>query len=197
MRIRDELLRFYQTLERSAFIDDWSSKAFADVDSALPIECGQTISQPSLVFRMTELLDLHKTEKVLEVGTGSGYQTAFLSAFANEVYTIERIPLLAQKAMERLKRLGYQNIHYKTGDGSDGWEEHAPYDRIIVTAAAGCVPQPLLRQLAAGGRMVLPAGEQGRQELLLITSDQDGNKTTQRMGAVSFVELVGPYGWKA
>ncbi|MDO8686339.1 MAG: protein-L-isoaspartate(D-aspartate) O-methyltransferase, partial [Clostridiales bacterium] len=143
-----ELYKFYSNLDRSLFIDDEHSKPYAHYDSALPIEYGQTISQPSLVYSMTNYLDLKKTHHVLEIGTGSGYQTAFLSEFAAEVYTVERISKLAERAKERLQKLGYRNIHYKTGDGSEGWVGYSPYDRIIVTAAAGRIPLPLLKQLA-------------------------------------------------
>ncbi len=195
MSIREEMMQFYQTLDRAEFIDDWSSKVYADLDSALPIQCGQTISQPSLVLKMTELLDLHKTEKVLEIGTGSGYQTAFLSAFAKQVYTVERFGELSQRAKEQLFRLGYRNIEFVIGDGSQGWAEHAPYDRIIVTAAASTIPDPLLDQLAAEGRMVLPVGQKGWQELLLITKDETGKIQAQHKGPVAFVELVGKFGW--
>ena len=196
MSKREELMRFYQTLERAEFIDDWSSKVFAEVDSALPIECGQTISQPSLVLKMTDLLDLHREEKVLEIGTGSGYQTAFLSAFAKRVFTVERFLELSLKAAQRLSRLGFCNVDYKVGDGSEGWAEHAPFERIIVTAAASAVPEELLDQLAIGGRMVLPVGPKGWQELLLVEKNEAGSVSTTKMGSVAFVELVGRYGWE-
>jgi protein-L-isoaspartate(D-aspartate) O-methyltransferase len=191
-----ELEEFFYSLERSAFIDDRSSKARAGWDCALPIGCEQTISQPSLVLRMTELLELHGTESVLEIGTGSGYQTAFLSRFAKRVYTVERIPELAERAKERLTALGYGNIDFKTGDGCEGWREHAPYERIIVTAAAGAIPEPLADQLAAGGRMVIPVGQRGWQDLLVVHKDGNGILSIAGFGAVTFVELVGRYGWK-
>jgi len=191
----DELYKFYTNLDRSLFIDNKSSKPYAHCDSALPIECDQTISQPSLVYSMTSYRDLKKTHRVLEIGTGTGYQTAFLSAFAGKVYTVERISKLAERAKERLQKLGYNNIYYKTGDGSEGWVEHSPYDRIIVTAAAGRIPEPLLKQLAPGGKMVLPVGIIGRQELLLIIKDEFGNIKEQHLGAVVFIELKGVYGW--
>jgi len=195
MENNDELLKFFTTLDRALFIDNADTKPYADYDSPLPIEHGQTISQPSLVLKMTSLLDLKKTHKVLEIGTGSGYQTAFLSKFSGSVYTVEKIPWLAERAKERLHRLGYQNIFYRTGDGSNGWEEFSPYDRIIVTAAAGKIPDALIKQLALGGKMILPVGMSGLQDLMLIEKDQSGNIREENLGAVTFVELKGDYGW--
>ncbi|MHB1483678.1 MAG: protein-L-isoaspartate(D-aspartate) O-methyltransferase [Saccharofermentanales bacterium] len=195
MKNNDELYKFYTNLDRSLFIDNESSRMYAQCDSALPIECGQTISQPSLVYSMTSHLDLDKNHKVLEIGTGSGYQTAFLSEFSGKVYTVERIPELAEKAKKRLHELGFENIEYHIGDGSRGWPENAPYDRIMVTAAAGRVPDPLIAQLAPGGKMVIPVGEPGLQELLLIEKDMNGTITEKNLGRVIFVELKGDYGW--
>lgn len=195
MEKNQELYQFYTNLNRSLFIDDEYSKLYAHNDSALPIECGQTISQPSLVYKMTDILDLKKEHRVLEIGTGSGYQTAFLSRFAGTVYTVERFAYLSDKAKERLQKLGYGNIHFKIGDGSEGWMAHSPYDRIIVTAAAGRVPDPLLKQLAPGGKMVIPVGMRGWQELLLIWKDESGKVGEERLVSVSFVELKGEYGW--
>ncbi len=191
----DRIYNFYTKLDRSLFIDNEYSRPLAYCDMALPIECGQTISQPSLVYNMTRHLDLNKTHRVLEIGTGSGYQTAFLSAFAKKVYTVERIPELAEKAKERLQKLGYANICYRTGDGSEGWVEYSPYDRIIVTAAAGSVPGPLVKQLAAGGKLVLPVGKREWQTLLLLIKDDSGKVREERLGSVVFVELKGAYGW--
>lgn len=195
MEKNQELYRFYMNLDRSLFIDDAYSKMSAQNDSALPIECGQTISQPSLVFQMTDSLDLKKEHRVLEIGTGSGYQTAFLSRFAGTVYTIERFAYLSGKAKERMQKLGYDNIHFKIGDGSEGWMAHSPYDRIMVTAAAGRIPAPLLEQLAPGGKMVIPVGMRGLQELLLIRKEESGKIGEERLVSVSFVELKGEYGW--
>lgn len=197
MKNNDELFKFYTNLERSLFIENESSRMYAKCDSALPIECGQTISQPSLVYSMTSYLDLDKNHKVLEIGTGSGYQTAFLSEFAGMVYSVERIPELAEKAKKRLSELGFNNIEYLVGDGSRGWPENAPYDRIMVTAAAGEIPQPLISQLAPGGKMVIPVGVMGLQELFLIEKDLSGNIKKKVLGKVVFVELKGDYGWKS
>ena len=197
MKNSDELYKFYKALDRSLFIDNQASKSHAQCDRALPIECGQTISQPSLVYKMTEALTLAKTHRVLEIGTGSGYQTAFLSAFAQKVYTVERIADLARKAKKRLMGLGYNNILFKTGDGSEGWVENAPFDRIIVTAAAPRIPKPLLNQLAVCGKMILPVGTRDLQELLLITKDAAGCIEQHSLGPVLFVKLKGAYGWDA
>ncbi|HPX92586.1 MAG TPA: protein-L-isoaspartate(D-aspartate) O-methyltransferase [Bacillota bacterium] len=185
---------FYLKLDRSLFLDD-GYKAFAKNDHPLPIGYGQTISQPSLVLEMTRLLAPEKDSKVLEIGTGSGYQTALLAEFCKQVYTIERIGELSRKARERLEALGYGNIHYKVDDGSAGWEEEAPFDRIMITAAAGKRPQALINQLANGGRMVVPVGPPAMQVLLLITKDEAGQLSEQKWGHVKFVEMVGPYGW--
>ena len=189
-----ELVKFYQNLDRAYFIDNESKKR-AYLDQPLPIGFDQTISQPSLVLEMTRQLGLDEDCKVLEIGTGSGYQTAMLAEFSEVVYTIERIPELSEKAKARLDLLGYSNIFYKIGDGSEGWVENAPYDRIIVTASAGSVPYEIVEQLKPGGRMIIPLGRQGLQELLLITREQGGEVKTISLGTVVFVELKGKYGW--
>ena len=189
-----ELLTFFKNLDRAYFIDG-PSKALAGLDHALPIGHGQTISQPSLVFEMTWQLELAPTSKVLEIGTGSGYQTVFLAAFGGLVYTIERLEALGVPARARLEALGYSNIHYRIGDGSCGWPEAAPFDRIIVTAASSAVPEELVAQLAPGGRMILPVGVPGDQDLLLVTKDLAGEVSRRVLGKVVFVELVGKYGF--
>ena len=181
-------------LDRAFFIDG-DLKKYAKMDRPLPIGCEQTISQPSLVLNMSYLLDLNKNSKVLEIGTGSGYQTAILAEFAKQVFTVERIDELAQKARERLEKLGYQNIHYLVGDGSLGWPENAPYDRIIVTAAAVKVPKELLEQLRSGGKMIIPVGPFEGQDLKLIIKDETGLLTSQSLAGVRFVELKGKYGF--
>ena len=191
---KQALIDFFRSLDRSFFIDG-EYKEYADQDRPLPIGFGQTISQPSLVLQMTWLLDLNPDSKVLEIGTGSGFQTALLAQFSGAVYTIERIPELAAPAREKLEQLGYKNIFYKIDDGSAGWIEHAPYDRIIVTAAAEKLPMDLIEQLASGGRMLIPLGSAGFQELTLITRDQQGQIHTSEVGGVTFVEMKGKYGW--
>ena len=185
---------FYLQLDRSFFLDG-DYKDFAKNDHPLPIGYGQTISQPSLVLEMTRLLAPDEDSKVLEIGTGSGYQTTLLAEFAKEVYTIERIEELSNRAQARLGALGYHNIHFKIGDGSEGWKEKAPFDRIMVTAAAGKRPVELIRQLNTRGRMVVPVGPPSMQVLLLITKDDQGNVSEERRGQVKFVEMVGNYGW--
>lgn len=190
-----ELYDYADKLDRAYFIDN-ENKEYAYLDRPLSIGYGQTISQPSLVREMTLLLAPDKNTKVLEIGTGSGYQTAILAEFSNEVYTVERISELADKAKERLNQLGYRNIVYKVGDGSEGWKEYAPYDRIIVTAAADQIPNELIEQLAAGGKMVIPVGSRGIQDLFLVTKNSDGILNIQSIGKVVFVEMKGKYGWK-
>lgn len=191
---KQALIDFFRCLDRSFFIDN-EYKEYADQDRPLPIGFGQTISQPSLVLQMTYLLDLTPDCKVLEIGTGSGFQTALLAQFSGAVYTIERIPELAGPAREKLEQLGYKNIFYKIDDGSSGWIEHAPYDRIIVTAAAEKLPLDLIEQLAPRGRTLIPIGSAGFQELTLITKDQQGKIHCSEVGGVTFVEMKGKYGW--
>lgn len=167
----------------------------ADRDSPLPIGYGQTISQPSLVLDMTLALGLEADNRVLEIGTGSGFQTALLAEFCQAVYTVERIQALSVAAQERLRSIGYQNVFFKVGDGSSGWPEEAPFDRIIVTAAAQTIPEELVEQLAAGGRMVIPIGDREQQHLILLNKDEHGQCAQKNLGGVRFVEFKGKYGW--
>ncbi len=161
-------------------------------DSPLPIGYGQTISQPYIVAYMTEILNLNKNSRVLEVGTGSGYQAAILSPIVKQVYTIEIIPELAKSAAVRLKDLGYHNVEVAIGDGYFGWNKYAPFDAIIVTAAAGHIPPPLIEMLKNNGRMVIPVGGSFLiQNLILVTKDKDGNVTTRNLIPVRFVPLTG------
>ncbi|WP_245331699.1 protein-L-isoaspartate(D-aspartate) O-methyltransferase [Bradyrhizobium sp. NAS80.1] len=166
---------------------EYRSAAYSN--SPLPIGHGQTISQPLIVGLMTELLQLAKTDKVLEVGTGSGYQTAILSVLAGEVYTIEIVPELGKMARANLERLGYRNVSTKIGDGYQGWAEHAPFNAIIVTAAPDHVPLPLIAQLRSDGRMVIPLGG-FYQELTLLAKHADGTTTTTIIAPVRFVPLI-------
>lgn len=156
-------------------------------DEPLPIGAGQTISQPYIVAYMTEQLQLKGDEKVLEIGTGSGYQAAVIAELAKELYTIEIIPDLSQKAQEVLKDLNYQNIYYKIGNGYFGWPEKAPFDAVIVTAAPEKMPEPLIEQLKIGGRMIIPVGD-FFQELYLITKEEKGIKKSRKL-PVRFVPL--------
>jgi protein-L-isoaspartate(D-aspartate) O-methyltransferase len=161
----------------------------AYADHPLPIGLDQTISQPYIVAYMTEKLALDGSEKVLEIGTGSGYQAAVLALLAREVYTIEIVSALAARARADLRRLGYDNVHVREGDGYRGWPGKAPFDAIIITAAPPRVPEPLVEQLAVGGRMILPVGE-SFQELVLITRDEEGVRRT-RLIPVRFVPMTG------
>ena len=190
--MREDLVEFFRLLDRSYFMDN-EHKSLAGLDTALPIGYGQTISQPTLVLYMTDKLELDSSVSVLEIGTGSGYQSAFLAEFAKHVYTIERIPQLAEKAKNRLTNLGYLNISYRIADGSDGWLEHAPFERIIVTAAPRVLPDDLVAQLAPGGIMILPLGPPGWQHLLMIRKDHEGTVTQRKLLDVAFVEMKGKY----
>jgi protein-L-isoaspartate(D-aspartate) O-methyltransferase len=158
-------------------------------DCALPIRSGQTISQPYIVAYMTQALELRGTERVLEIGTGSGYQAAVLAEIVPEVYTIEILPELGAHAAAVLSRLGYKNIHFRVGDGYAGWPEHAPFDRIIVTAAPEKIPQPLIDQLKVGGRMIIPVGR-GEQDLMVLEKDDSG-VTRHSTIPVRFVPMTG------
>lgn len=184
----------WDRLDRKLFVDR-PLQSVAHVDAPLPIGCGQTISQPSLVFEMTRLLDPGPDDIVLEVGTGSGFQTALLAMLSSHVYSVERVSVLGERARERLGNMGYGNISLRIGDGSAGWPEHAPYHRIMVTAGCAALPPPLLDQLAPGGRMVAPVGPRMEQDLLLVTRPLDGPLRIESVMKVIFVELVGPYGW--
>jgi protein-L-isoaspartate(D-aspartate) O-methyltransferase len=176
---------------REAFVAP-GSEAAAYENRPLPIGHGQTISQPFVVALMTELLDLQPEHTVLEVGTGSGYQTAILAQLAGKVCSIEVIPELAARAAGVLVGQGIANVELRTGDGGQGWPERAPFDAIIVTAAASEVPSALIQQLRAGGRMVIPVGPRhGDQELMLITKDAAGEVTQRRILPVAFVPLTG------
>ena len=194
-RLRDQGIRNEEVLEqirnvpRHLFVDEaLASRAYED--TALPIGLGQTIRQPNVVARMTEaLLDGFEGEKVLEVGTGCGYQTAVLAPLVKNIWTIERIPELLRRAKQRLRELDIYNVQFKPGDGWQGWAKYAPYDGIIVTAAPDTVPENLLQQLAPGGRLIIPVGPQGVQDLAMITKRDDHFEQVS-LGAVTFVPLV-------
>jgi protein-L-isoaspartate(D-aspartate) O-methyltransferase len=178
-------------VERHRFVPAWLA-AFGYRNQPLPIGHGQTISQPIVVAMMTELLKVKGSDKILEVGTGSGYQAAVLGEIAESVYTIEIIEPLGKEAAERLKSLGYHNVKTRLGDGYYGWPEAAPFDAIIVTAAASHVPPPLLKQLKPGGRMVIPLGASFMtQYLVLVEKNADGSVTSRQIEPVRFVPLTG------
>ena len=170
------------------------AQASAYSDEPLPIGGGQTISQPYMVAAMTDALLLSGTERVLEIGGGCGYQAAILSLLAREVIVVELQPALASASRERLARLGYSNVRVEDGDGSLGWPTGAPYDAILVSAAAPAIPPPLLEQLAEGGRLVIPVGGSDRQHLLRVTKRHSG-QTQESLCACRFVPLLGRYGW--
>ena len=181
-------------VEREQFVPEslWDD---AYGDYPLPIGEAQTISQPYMVAEMTAKLDPQKEDKILEIGTGSGYQSAVLAELVKEVYTIETIESLANKAEEKLNNLGYKNIFVKIGDGSIGLPEYAPYDGIIVTAGAPATPEPLFEQLKEGGKIVIPTGDRTFQKLIRITK-KEGKKSRYVGIDCMFVSLVGTYGWK-
>jgi protein-L-isoaspartate(D-aspartate) O-methyltransferase len=190
------LLAAFETVPRHLFVPKaYVTEAYGD--RALPIGEGQTITQPANVARSVELLDLKPGSRVLEIGTGSGYQTAILAAVAHHVFSLERIPTLAASAMRLLASLGVKNVSVKIFDGSYGWGDHAPYDGIVVAAAAPDVPTPLVAQLKGGGRLVIPTGPPERQRLLLVRKLPNGNTRTEDAGEVSFVPLVGRFGYTA
>ena len=164
-------------------------------DSALPIGEKQTVSQPYMAARMTAALRLTGQEKVLEIGTGSGYQTALLAELCFNVFSVERLRALSRKTRALLDHLEYQNIALHVGDGTIGWSEHAPYDAILVTAGAPSPPQPLLDQLALGGRLVIPVGDEQGQMLTRITRAREGFQE-EPLGECKFVKLLGKYGWR-
>ena len=164
--------------------------AYANVP--LPIGFDKTISQPFIVALMTDLLDLQRTDKVLEIGTGLGYQAAILAELVDKVFSIEMIEELAQHAKRRLGRQGYRNVELRIGNGYHGWAEHAPFDKVIVTAAPDLIPAPLLQQLKPGGRMVIPAGLPDSQQLLLVEKDGSGRTRTKEILPVRFSQLEGP-----
>lgn len=190
--VRDpNVLSAMRTVPRHAFVRE-TEQRFAYTDRPLPIGYEQTISQPYIVAFMTETLKLTHDSKVLEIGTGSGYQAAVCAEIAKEVYSIEIVEELAKVAKDRLKKLGYRNVFTKTGDGYFGWQEHAPFDAIIGTAAAGQIPEPLIEQLKPGGRMILPFGSpRGSQYLVLVTKDKKGNISRKKIMPVQFVPMTG------
>ncbi len=195
-KIRDErVLDAMREVPRHFFVPD-ALKAQAYKDNALPIAANQTISQPFIVARMTELLELNPQSKILEIGAGSGYQTAVLARLARMIYAIERVPQLAAQAEERLEKLGIINVNLQCADGTNGWKNHAPYDGILVAAGSPAMPEPLLNQLKIGGRLVIPIGQdQKSQNLIRVTRAPNGFQT-EDFGKCAFVPLIGEHGWQ-
>lgn len=195
-RITDvRVLDAIERVRRDRFVPA-EHQAMAYADEALPLASGQTISQPYVVALMTQELKLTGGEKVLEIGTGSGYQAAVLAELCGEVVTIERLEELAIHAREVLSDLGYDNIEFYSGDGTLGVPQRAPYDGILVTAASPETPRSLVEQLRPGGRMIIPVGGEAGQELQLIRRDAGGAVSTERLCAVRFVKLIGESGWR-
>jgi len=192
--IRDlRVLEAMSRIPRHEFVEpSFQHKAYGD--HPLPIGDNQTISQPYIVAAMTEALGLKGGERVLEIGTGSGYQTALLAELAGQVFTVERIKPLGKRAKQLLERLGYTNVNFKIFDGTYGWRDQGPYDAILVTAAAPDVPKTLIEQLKDGGRMILPIGDSSRQELVRIDL-KNGVQNKTMLNYCLFVPLVGKYGW--
>ncbi len=195
-KIRDErVLDAMNVLPRHLFVSE-AIKHQAYKDNALPIASQQTISQPFIVARMSELLELTPQSKILEIGAGSGYQTAVLASLAGKIFAIERIPNLAAEAQERIQKLGFHNVSLRCGDGTNGWEVYAPFDGILVAAGSPDLPQPLLTQLKIGGKLIIPIGQETKtQNLIRVTRTTKGFQT-EDFGACSFVPLIGEHGWK-
>ncbi len=193
--IRDErVLKAIYDIPREKFISS-ALRRFAYDDNALPIECAQTISQPFTVAFMTQVMEVQPGDRILEIGTGSGYQAAVLSRLGAEVYSVERIEKLHENAKSLLAELGY-NVFLKLDDGTLGWEEFAPYDKIIVTAGAPDIPNHLVEQLAGNGKLIVPVGDQQSQRLLVVTNLKEG-LAKKYYDYFKFVPLIGEDGWKA
>lgn len=195
-KIRDErVLGVMEKLPRHFFVPE-ALKVQAYKDNALPISSNQTISQPFIVARMSELLELTPESRILEIGAGSGYQTAILGSLAGKVFAIERIQILAKEAQERLQKLNFHNVTLRCADGTQGWEVYAPFDGILVAAGSPAIPEPLVQQLKIGGKLVIPIGQdQKSQHLFRITRTNKGFQT-EDFGACAFVPLIGEHGWK-
>jgi protein-L-isoaspartate(D-aspartate) O-methyltransferase len=195
-KIKDEnVLDVMRAVPRHFFVPS-ALQSQAYKDNAVPIAQGQTLSQPYIVARMTELLELNSNAKVLEIGAGSGYQTVILSQLANKIFAVERIGQLAAEAQQRLQMLQIHNVTLRCSDGTLGWEIYAPFDAILVAAGSPTIPEPLLKQLKMNGKLVLPVGESHEvQTLVRVTRTEKGFKT-EDFGACAFVPLIGEHGWR-
>jgi protein-L-isoaspartate(D-aspartate) O-methyltransferase len=194
-KIADErVLDVMAALPRHLFVPE-AIKSQAYNDNALPISGGQTISQPYIVARMTELLGLMGNEKVLEIGAGSGYQTAVLASLARRVFAIERLEKLAAEASYRLGSLGFRNVDLRAGDGTSGWDSYKPYDAILVAAGGPVIPEPLVEQLRIGGRLVIPIGDDKNKQLLVRVTRTANGTVKENFGPCAFVPLIGEHGW--
>lgn len=195
-KIQDErVLEAMRAVPRHFFVPD-ALKSQAYKDNALPIAGNQTISQPFIVARMTELLELNSQSKILEIGAGSGYQTAILSKLASKIFAVERVPNLAAEAQERFRKLEIRNVTLRCGDGTLGWETYAPFDGILVAAGSPVIPEPLLNQLKTGGKLVLPVGENQKEQHLIRVTRRENGFQKEDFGACAFVPLIGEHGWK-
>lgn len=195
-KIADErVLTAMSMLPRHLFVPE-AIKSQAYKDNALPISGGQTISQPFIVARMSELLELKGTEKVLEIGAGSGYQTSVLASLARSVFAIERLETLAEEAKRRLQMLGIRNVTLKSGDGTNGWDAYMPYDAILVAAGGPEIPEPLVKQLKVGGKLVIPIGEARKSQMLIRVTRKAMGTTVENFGPCAFVPLIGEHGWR-
>ncbi len=196
-KISDErVLEAMRRVPRHLFVPE-ALESQAYKDNALPIAANQTISQPFIVARMTELLELNNQSKILEIGAGSGYQTAILSLLAGKIFAVERVAQLAEEARRRLENLNIKNVSLLCADGTQGLEKQAPFDGILVAAGSPQLPEPLLKQLKIGGRLVIPIGEnQKAQKLIRVTRAATNDFQTEDFGACAFVPLIGEHGWK-
>ena len=193
--ISDErVLEVMARLPRHLFVPE-AIKSQAYNDNALPIYGGQTISQPFIVARMTELLELNGQEKVLEIGSGSGYQTAVLASLARKVFAIERLANLADEANRRLQTLGIRNVSLKSADGTFGWDTYMPFDVILVAAGGPEIPEPLVAQLKIGGKLVIPIGDDQRSQILVRVTRTESGYSQENFGPCAFVPLIGEHGW--
>ena len=195
-KIRDEtVLRAMSEVPRHLFVPE-ALKSQAYKDNALPIASKQTISQPFIVARMTELLELNPQSKVLEIGAGSGYQTVILAKLASKIYAVERVPILVKEARGKFQRFNINNVTLTCADGTLGWQTYAPFDAILVAAGSPAIPQPLLNQLKIGGRLVLPIGENQKTQKLIRVTRTERDFKIEDFGACAFVPLIGEHGWQ-